>query len=166
MLPRHLRNFTAFVDGVGQAGSIESLTLPTLALTTDTHRAGGMDGVVEIDLGMELLELSATFASYDAILFSQFGGLDAGRTVVIRGSIQRQGEAAQPVVIRMVGSVKNLDRGEWAAGSKASNTATWTLQRYQETINGVEVAYIDVVGMIRRINGVDQLASQRAALGI
>lgn len=166
MLPRFLRNYTAFVDGRGQAGSIDELTLPTLELTTEEHRAGGLDGVVEIDLGMAVLELSMVLSSYDYENFRTFGALNAGVPLTVRGAIQRQGEAAQPVVIRMVGSAKTIDRGNWSAGSKATKTVTYTLTKYEEVINGVEAVFIDIENMVRRIGGVDQLASQRLALGL
>ena len=66
----------------------------------------------------------------------------------------------------MTGTGKTIDRGSWTAGSKATKTITYTLTKYSETINGVEVVYIDVENMIRRIDGVDQLEGMRRALGI
>ena len=42
-LPRTLKNFTLQVDGRGYAGRITELTLPTLSVTTEDFRAGGMD---------------------------------------------------------------------------------------------------------------------------
>jgi uncharacterized protein len=166
MLPRHLRNFTAFVDGVGQAGQVDELTLPTLNLATEEHRAGGMDAPVEIDMGMEMLELSMVLSSYEATMFTSYGALESGVPLTVRGAIQRQGEAAQAVVIRMVGSVKSIDRGSWTAGQKATTTVTYTLTKYSETVGGVQLVNIDIENMIRAFNGVDQLASQRAALGL
>lgn len=166
MLPRHLRNFTAFVDGVGQAGSIQETTLPVLTLKTDEHRAGGMDAPVDIDLGMEKLELTMVVSSYTRDQFKAYGALGVGVPLTIRGAIQRQGEEAQAVVIKMLGTAKVVDRGTWSAGEKASTTITYTLTKYQELIAGQRVVNIDVENMIREIDGVDQLASQRRALGI
>lgn len=166
MLPRHLRNFTAFVDGVGQAGSVQELTLPVLTLKTDEHRAGGMDAPVDIDLGMEKLELSMVVSSYTSDQFKAYGALGAGVPLTVRGAIQRQGEDAQPVVIRMVATAKVIDRGTWTAGEKATQTITYTLTKYQEIIAGQRVVNIDIENMVREIDGVDQLASQRRALGI
>lgn len=166
MLPRFLRNFTAFVDGVGQAGKIDELTLPTLDLVTEEHRAGGMDAPVDVDLGMQLLTCGMVLSSYDAENFRAYGGLNAGVALTVRGAIQRQGEAAQAVVIRMTGTGKTIDRGSWTAGSKATKTITYTLTKYSETVNGVEVVYIDVENMIRRVDGVDPLEGMRRALGI
>lgn len=166
MLPRFLRNFTAFVDGVGQAGKIDELTLPTLDLVTEEHRAGGMDIPVDVDLGMQLMTCGMVLSSYELSNFTAYGALNAGVSLTVRGAIQRQGEAAQAVIIRMTGTGKTIDRGSWSAGSKATKTVTYTLTKYSETVNGEEVVYIDAENMIRRINGVDQLEGQRAALGL
>lgn len=166
MLPRFLRNFTAFVDGVGQAGKVDELTLPNLDLLTEEHRAGGMDAPVDVDMGMQLLTCGMVLSSYEAENFRAYGALNSGVSLVVRGAIQRQGEAAQSVIIRMTGSGKTIDRGSWTAGSKATKNITYTLTKYSETVNGVEVVHIDVENMIRRINGVDQLESIRRALGI
>lgn len=166
MLPRHLRNFTFSVDGRGYAGAVDEVTLPALTLVTEEHRAGGMDSPVEIDLGMEILELSAVLSDYNEDVISGFGMLGAGVPITLRGAIQRQGEAAQAVVIKALGSLKARDPGTWSPGSKQTTTLTYSLRKYSETINGREVVVIDAENMIRVINGVDQLASQRAALGL
>lgn len=166
MLPRHLRNFNVMIDGFGFAGRADEVTLPTLEITTETHRAGGMDAPVDVDMGMELMELSVVLSDYDESVISGFGLLGAGVPITLRGAIQRQGEQAQPVVIKMLGGLKARDPGTWSVGGKQTTTLTYSLRKYSETINGVEYVNIDVENMVRVINGVDQLASQRAAIGI
>lgn len=166
MLPRHLRNFNVQVDGFGFAGRADEVTLPTLSIATEEHRAGGMDAPVEVDMGMELMEATIVLSDYDETVISGFGMLGAGVPLTVRGAIQRQGEAAQPVVIKMLASLKSRDPGTWAVGSKQTTTLTYTVRKYSETINGVEYVNIDVENMVRVINGTDQLAAQRAALGL
>lgn len=166
MLPRHLRNFNVMIDGFGFAGRADEVTLPTLEITTETHRAGGMDAPVDVDMGMELMELSVVLSDYDESVISGFGLLGAGVPITLRGAIQRQGEQAQPVVIKMLGGLKARDPGTWSVGGKQTTTLTYSLRKYSEAINGVEYVNIDVENMVRVINGVDQLASQRAAIGI
>jgi uncharacterized protein len=165
-LPRHLRNFNIMIDGRGYAGRADEVTLPTLALTTESHRAGGMDAPLDIDMGMEAMELSVTLSDYDEAVISGFGLLGASIPLVVRGAIQRQGEAAQPVVIKCTAGLKSRNVGSFGPGTKQATTLTYSLRKYSEAINGVEYVKIDVENMIRVINGVDQLASQRAALGI
>ena len=166
MLPRHLRNFNVMIDGFGYAGRADEVTLPTLSLATEEHRAGGMDAPVDVDMGMELMEASIVLSVYDEAVISGFGLLGAGVPITLRGAIQRQGEAAQPVVIKMLAGLKTRDPGTWATGSKQTTTLTYSVRKYAESINGVEYVNIDVENMVRVINGVDQLATQRAALGL
>lgn len=166
MLPRHLRNFNASIDGRGYAGAADEVTLPVLAIATEEHRAGGMDSAVEIDMGMETMELSMVLSDYNEDVIASFGLLGAGVPITLRGAIQRQGEAAQAVVVKMLGNLKSRDVGTWTPGSKQTTTLTYSVRKYSESINGREVVNIDVQNMIRVINGVDQLASQRAAMGL
>lgn len=165
MLPRHLRNFNVMIDGRGYAGRADEVTLPTMSLATEEHRAGGMDMAVEVDMGMEMMELSIVLSDYDEQVIAGFGLLGAGVPLRIMGAIQRQGEEAQSVVIRALGGLKSREVGTWTAG-KQTTTLTYSLTKYAESINGVEYVNLDAVNMIRVINGVDQLASQRSALGI
>lgn len=166
MLPRHLRNFNVMIDGFGFAGRADEVTLPKLAITTEAHRAGGMDSPVDVDMGMELMELSIVLSDYDESVISGFGLLGLGVPITLRGAIERQGEAAQPVVIKMLGGLKSRDAGTWSVGKKQTTTLTYSVKKYSEDINGVQYINIDVENMIRVINGVDQLATQRAAIGL
>lgn len=165
-LPRHLRNFNVMIDGRGFAGRADEVTLPSLAITTQEHRAGGMDSPVDVDMGMEKMEMSITLSDYDESVIAGFGLLGTGVPITVRGAIQRQGEAAQPVVIKTLAGLKSRSVGSFSAGGKQATTLTYTLRKYSESINGVEYVNIDVENMIRVIDGVDQLASQRAAIGL
>jgi uncharacterized protein len=166
MLPRHLRNFNVIIDGRGYAGMADEVTLPTMALMTEDHRAGGMDSAVQIDMGMEVMELSVVLSDYNEDVIAGFGLLGAGVPLTIRGAIQRQGEEAQSVVIKMLGGLKTREPGTFSAGGKQTTTLTYSVRKYSEAINGVEYVNIDVENMVRVINGVDQLAGQRAAIGL
>lgn len=165
-LPRHLRNFNVFIDGRGFAGRADEVTLPALAIATEEHRAGGLDSPVEVDMGMELMELSIVLSDYDESVIAGFGLLGRGVPITLRGAIQRQGEEAQAVVVRALAGLKSRDPGTWQAGSKQTTTLTYSVRKYAEAINGVELVNIDIENMVRVINGVDQLASQRAAIGM
>lgn len=166
MLPRHLRNFQVMIDGFGFAGRADEVTLPTLSIATEEHRAGGMDAPVDVDMGMELMELSVVISDYDESVISGFGLLGPGVPITLRGAIQRQGDQAQPVVVKMLGGLKSREVGAFAVGGKQTTTLTYNVRKYSEAINGVEYVNIDIENMVRVINGVDQLASQRAAIGM
>lgn len=166
MIPKILKNFNVTVDGRGYAGRIDEIVLPTLTIQTEEHRAGGMDAPVDIDLGMEKLEAELTFSEYDHELFRLFGLVDGNAVAVtIRGAIQSSGEA-EPVVINLRGSFKELDAGTWQAGDKATLKCMITARYYKLNINGEDIIEIDAENMVRVINGVDQLASVRSAIGV
>ena len=167
-LPRILKNANLFIDGTGYAGRIDEITLPKLSSSTEEHRAGGMDGPVQIDMGMEALEATFVLSDFDENVFAKFGVLENNEIpCTVRGSIQAQGTGeAQPVVANLRGGWTTLDPGTWKPGDKNTLTDTMAVRYYKLTINGVEVVEIDIPKMIRRIGGVDQLAQQRGHLGI
>lgn len=166
MIPKILKNFNAFVDGRGYAGRVDEITLPKLTVKTEEHRAGGMDVPVEIDMGMEKLEAELTFAEYDVELFRLFGLIDGNAvSLTLRGAIQADGEA-EPIVINLRGSFREVDAGTWKAGDKATLKCMVAVRYYRLTINGDSVIEIDAENMIRIIGGEDQMATIRQAIGI
>ncbi|MEM7047001.1 MAG: phage major tail tube protein [Pseudomonadota bacterium] len=165
-IPKTLRNFTAFVDGRGYAGRIEEIELPKLTLKTEEWRGGGMDAPIEIDLGMEKIETTLTFAEYDRELFKLFGLADGNRVgLTLRGAVQAD-SASEAVIVTLRGLVKELDAGTWKAGDQASLKMMVAARYYKLEIGGQTIIEIDTENMIRRIGGSDQLASQRQALGV
>ncbi|MCE3232500.1 MAG: contractile tail tube protein [Rickettsiaceae bacterium] len=166
MIPKILKNFNAFVDGRGYAGRVDEIVLPKLTVKTEEHRAGGMDVPVEIDMGMEKLEAEITFAEYDAQLFRLFGLTDGNAvSLTLRGAIQADGEA-EPIVINLRGSFRELDAGTWKAGDKATLKCMVAVRYYRLTVSGDSVIEIDAENMIRIIGGEDQMVSIRQAIGI
>lgn len=106
MLPKILKNFNVYVDGRGYAGRVEEVTLPKLTIKTEEYQGGGMTAPVEIDLGLEKLEMDLTFAEYDKELFKLFGLTDGSEVALtIRGAMQGQGETL-PVVVNVRGGVQ------------------------------------------------------------
>jgi len=164
--PRHLKNFSLFVDGRGLAGLIQTLTLPTLTTKMEEFRGGGMDAPVEIDMGMEKLEGTFELAEYNPDMIALYGLASQNTQMTARGAMRRDGEDAVPVVVNMTGVVKQLEKGDWVAGDATSGTFTYSLRYYKLTIGGRELVEIDKVNMIRKINGVDQLATIRTAIGV
>ena len=161
-----LRNCNLFVDGRGYAGRVVSVTLPKLAVKTEEHRAGGMDAPVEIDMGLEKLEAGWTMSSVDADLLKRWG-LAPGRTTpcVFRGALQSEDGAVKAVAATCRGLVREADYGDWKPGEKAELKIMMAVRRYRLDIDGETVHDIDVDNMVRIVDGTDQLAALRAALG-
>jgi P2 family phage contractile tail tube protein len=162
-----LKQFNLFVDGVGFAGEIEELQTPKLALVEDDYRAGGMDAPVGIDMGMEKLEATFTLSGSSASALGLFGLASGAQTqLTARGSLESYDGTKTPVVVAMRGKIKSLEPGAWKGGEKAAWAFGVSLNYYRYEQGGQVIHEIDVINMIRVINGVDQLAEHRANIGL
>lgn len=166
-MPETLKNFQSFVDGRGYAGIVEKVTPPKMTLLTEEHRAGGMDMPDDIDMGMEKPTMSMVFAEYNADVNKQFGVIRNGDlSFTLRGAMERDGGGVTPIVINARGRITEIDNGDWEAGKKTQMTVNMSLRYYKLTIGGDVIHEIDSVNMIRIINGEDQLAAHRDAIGL
>lgn len=168
MLPRILKNFNLFVNGRGLAGVADEIELPKISIKTDDHRAGGMDSEIEVDMGTEKMNAKFKLADPDIQVLSLVGLSDGNSArVVAKGSFVRDTDQTRvAVVAEMVGRVKSGDFGAWKSGDKAATDYEMGVNYYRLTVGGVEVYEIDVENMVRRINGVDQLAGIRSDIGL
>ncbi len=74
-LPLKLKNFNLFNEGQNYIGKVPELALPKLTAKMEEFRAGGMDAPIDIDLGMEKLEMEWTIGGFEAQVLKQFGTL-------------------------------------------------------------------------------------------
>ena len=168
MYPQLLTNFVAFADGKGYVGRVPELTLPKMTSKMLEYLAGGMSAAVEIDTGInEKMETTFTLAEYNAAVLSLWGILAGADTqFTFRGSVQAQGADAQAVVATVAGRIKELDPGTWKPNEQIALKVAIATTYFKLNIAGIDVLEIDPVNMVRIVGGVDQLASQRTALGI
>ena len=88
MIPKILKNFNVYVDGRGYAGRLDEITLPKLAIKTEEYQGAGMSAPIDIDMGMEKLEMDLTFSEYDKELFKLFGLTNGSEVALtIRGAM-------------------------------------------------------------------------------
>lgn len=162
-----LKNFAAWVDGKGYAGQVEEYNPPDLSLQVEDFRAGGMNAPIALDMGQEALETSIGLASYDADILALWG-VAPGRSIplTVRGAVESYDGTVGAVVHSMRGKITTMARGAWQAGQKPSLTITMRLDYYREERDGAVITEIDVINMVRIVGGVDQLAAQRAAMGL
>jgi len=167
MIPETLANLNLFVDGVSFQGDVPSLTLPKLTIKTEEHRAGGMDVPVELDMGMEKQEAAFTTNGVRRESLKFFGLADGTAfNGTFRGAFQGLKGVIKPVVVTLRGRLKEVDLGDWKPGDKAEIKHSVAVTYYKLEIDGRLVYEIDPLGMKRVIDGVDQLAAQRTALGL
>ncbi|MCO7614678.1 phage major tail tube protein [Pseudomonas chlororaphis] len=167
MIPETLANMNLFADGISFQGDVPSLTLPKLTLKTEEHRVGGMDVPVELDMGMEKQEAGFTTTGVRRESLRMFGLADGTAfNGVFRGAFKGLKGKVTPVIVTLRGMLKEVDMGDWKAGDKAEIKHNVALTYYKLEVDGRLIYEIDALGMKRVINGVDQLAAQRSALGL
>jgi P2 family phage contractile tail tube protein len=164
LLPRQVKAFNTYINGSSYAGRADTVTLPALALTTEDHRAGGMDAPVKLELGMEAMTASVVISDYSPDIIPLIGVAET--PLVFRGAVQAQGGNAESVVINMRGMLTQTEFSEWAPGTKSTKTLTFELSYFRFRQNDVELCEIDIINMVRKFGGVDQLAALRAAIGL
>lgn len=167
MIPETLTNMNLFVDGVSFQGDVPSLTLPKLTLKMEEHRPGGMDMPVELDMGMEKQEANFTTTGVRRESLKLFGLADGTAfSGTFRGAFKGLKGAIKPVVVTLRGALKEVDMGDWKPGDKAEIKHAVGVTYYKLEVDGRLIYEIDALGMKRVIDGVDQLAAQRSALGL
>jgi len=167
MIPETLANLNLFVDGVSFQADVPSLTLPKLTLKMEEYRPGGMDMPVEMDQGMEKQEAAFTTTGVRREALKFFGLADGnGFNGTFRGAFKGLKGQINPVVVTLRGTLKEVDMGDWKSGDKAEVKHSVGVTYYKLEVDGRLIYEIDALGMKRVIDGVDQLAAQRAALGL
>ncbi|GHU28667.1 major tail tube protein [Betaproteobacteria bacterium] len=167
-MPRKLKNFNVFYNGDNYIGRCAEVELPKLTRKTEDLQAGGMNGPVKVDLGLEGLEINHTWAGFEVEMYRQFG-VPTADAVLLRfsGAYQRDDTAevdAVDIVVR--GRHTEIDPGSSKAGDDTEIKVKSDLSYYKLTVNGEIIVEIDVVNFVETINGVDRLAEYRAAMGI
>jgi P2 family phage contractile tail tube protein len=160
-----LKNMNCFVDGLGFAGKAKVLGPPNLSIPGEDFRAAGMDAPVSIDMGMDPLEASATFGSYERAIFQAWGKVAPTTQVQFRGALAGLNGDVTPIILTMTGRISGLEMPEWTAGQMSEPKITIKPVYYRCEHGGIVVHEIDVLNNVRIINGVDQLAAIRAAIG-
>ena len=168
MLDNLLKDCNLFVDGRGYAGQIEEITPPKLATKDEELRAGGMDAPVDVAMGMEKLTCDFSLVSYEPEVLKLWGLAPGNESqVTIRGALEsEQDGTVKAVVMNLTGRLRESDPGTWKPGERATLKGSMTLTYYKLTVDGETTHEIDVPGYKRIIDGVDQVAAKRAALGL
>jgi len=167
MIPQTLFNLNMFVDGVSFAGDVPELSLPKVTVKTDSYRGGGMDGEIEVDMGLEKMESSFSTNGVRKEAMKFFGLADGTSfNAAYRGSFKEQKGRFVGVIATIRGMLKELDPGSWKPGDKAEFKYSIAVSYYKLEIDGVVIYEIDPVNSVRVINGVDQLQQVRSQLGL
>lgn len=164
MLKDILRDAALFVDGRNFVGQTNQVTLPDIQLIVEAMRGGGMDGSIEMDMGMEPMRATFQFLTFPKEVQKLLGKRDI--QVKVRGVLVSHTGEKIGATAELRGKFIGNNPGDWAKGSTANYTGTFAAHYYKLTVDGEEVHLIDVEGVKRIINGVDQLEEDRRLMGI
>lgn len=167
MVPETLYNFNLFVDGTNLAGKSPEVTPPKLKIKTEDYRGGGMDAAVKLDMGMEAMEASFSLVTLAPAVLKLFGLADQNAfNGTFRGAFRTTDGKTRRVVLVLRGMLYEIDPGSWKPGEKSESKYSVSVNYYKLEIDGRVWHEIDVLGCKRVIDGVDQLAEVRAAIGM
>jgi len=165
--PRNLKDIMIFNDGRAYLGEAMAFTPPKLVRKLEDHRSGGMDRPVKLDMGGEPLECEIVTSSPMRDLYAQYGGSISGQMLRLMGTYQNDETGQLDAIEHVVrGRTEELDPGEQKPGEKTEQKTKLALSYYKMLWNGETLIEVDVINMIEIVDGVDQLALRRNALGI
>ena len=167
-LPRKLKNFALFNNGVAHVGEVPEVNLPKLSRKLEDYRSGGMSGTVKLDFGMEAMEMEWTAAGYMKELFTQWGTLrHDGVMLRFAGALQADdSEEVQALEVVVRGRHTEIDFGNAKPGDKSEFKVKTAASYYKLSIDNAVVIEIDLVNMVEIVGGIDRLEAVRAALGV
>ncbi len=168
-LPRILKNFGFFIDGLTYAGRCEEITLPKLTHKMEDYQGGSMFGPVEIDMGIEKLEMEVSLKEYSPEVIKKIGITDVAGIAMrfVGAAVSDDSEGATDAIEIIVrGRYRELDLGSAKAAEASILKASLALTYFKYILNGETLVEIDIVNMIYISGGVDRLEAQRTALSM
>ncbi|ATI81454.1 phage major tail tube protein [Sphingobium yanoikuyae] len=167
-LPRILKNMNFYNEGFAYGGEAKTVTLPTLTRKLEEYRGGGMGGPVQIDMGMEAMELSATFGGPVRDVLRQWGTPTVdGVYLRFAGSYQQDDSAGVDTIEVIVrGRYSEIEMGDQEVGEAGEFSITMAVAYYKLIWNGRTEIEIDPMNMVEIVGGVDLSAQLRASVGM
>ncbi|WP_332763136.1 phage major tail tube protein [Pseudomonas koreensis] len=169
-LPRKLKNLNLFNDANSYVGVVKSVTLPPLGRKMESYRGGGMNGPVKADLGFsdDGIQFEWKTGGLDLIALRQFGAVNAsGIALRFAGAFQQDDTGdVSAVEVVMRGRHESIEMGDNQPGEDTEHSITTTCSYYKLIVDNEEIIEIDLLNFIEKVNGVDMLEKQRAAIGL
>lgn len=163
-----LQDFTVWVGDIGKIGEAPNFQPPEININTEEFRGGGMDGTVEIPMGIEKIEFDFELHTWDEDIWDNLGYGPGSIDVPIKfyGYLITPNGAEKGVKIFTRSLIKSIKPSKVEAGKKVSLTVNLVANYYRHEIDSRVVTEIDVFNKVTVINGVDKTARARTLLGI
>lgn len=167
-----LQDFTVWVAGDGKVGTSPSFQPPEIKIQTEDFRGGGMDGTVEVPLGIEKIEFDFDLHTWDEQVWQNLGFGPGSMNVPInfRGYLLSPDGAEKGVRIETHSLLKEIKVNKIEPGKKVEMTCSCVASKYKHYVEGAGgpkvLTEIDVFAKIFVINGQDKSAAGRRFLGL
>ncbi|BBF92349.1 phage major tail tube protein [Blastochloris tepida] len=158
---------TVFVDGRGKLGTAEKIKVPALKKKREDHRGGGMLGTRKVSYGLEAIEFPFELSALDPHVLGQFGvrtGQDVPFTV--RGYLDGIRNQEHTAIIQMRGEIGEIDPPDFEPGKKSMTKFTVDVAALKFIVDDAVIYDIDLDNDVYVVNGVDEWAPVRRALGL
>ena len=166
MLPKVIKDGILSIEGNGFAGVIQNIELPKLAAKMEDYRAGGMNGSVELELGLEKMELSFEAPEQTKEILRLFGVCGvAGTRYRFNASAESEADCSSyGIEIQMTGRLKEIELGSFKPGDLTTTKYTVALATFKYAVDGRVLFDIDLINNIQIIDGKDKLEQRRKNL--
>lgn len=163
-LPRQLKDMNVFADGESFIGECLAFTDAKLAMKLEEYRGGGMLGPVDLQMGLEKIEVTHKYGGEMPSLNRGFGAptVDASQLRFAGGFQNDQTGGFDDLQIVVRGRHVEIDNGDHEIGGKSGSTYKTICSYYKKTRNGVVEFEIDMLAGVFIVFGVDRWAELRA----
>lgn len=161
------QDFTVWIRDTGKIGEAPNFQPPEINIQTEEFRDGGMDGTVEMPMGLEKIEFDFELHTWDEQIWTEVGYGPGSIDVPIffRGYLVSAGGAEKGVLIATRCLIKSIKPGKVEPGKKASLTVSLVANYYRHEVEGRVLTEIDIFNRVTIIDGVDRAARARDILG-
>lgn len=161
------QDFTVWIQDIGKIGESPNFQPPEININTEEFRGGGMDGAIEIPMGIEKIEFDFSLHTWDEQIWQNLGygpgSIDV--PITFRGYLLTAGGGEKSVLIETHCLIKAIKPSKVEPGKKADMSVNVVANYYRHAIDGNDVTEIDLFNKITIIGGTDKSANARRILG-
>ncbi|MDP8176360.1 phage major tail tube protein [Pasteurella skyensis] len=167
-LPKTLKLANVYLNGDSFYGVSTEVELPKLKSKTEGYRSGGMFTEVDINLGIEKLELTHKYAGTDERFYTGFAEAEISKEMIRFAGSYEQDDTGEvtPVEVLMRGRHTEIDGGNSKVGEITDTTIKSSLTYYKLTVGGKEIIEIDALTPVIKKEGKDIYQKHREAIGL
>jgi P2 family phage contractile tail tube protein len=167
-----ITNANCYINGSSLLGLVEEAKSPDVVAKVAEYTGLGLMSSFELPVGFEKMETELKFKSYSADLMKQVGNLFTTQQLQFRANLEGweggSGRVSQKGLLTFMEVIfKKVPTGTtYKAQGRAEFSATASVLKFKQVLDGVEMIEIDVLNNIFKVGGEDMLIQYRANLGL